>query len=168
MFISIVILLVLVLAFSVLSLWPVSRHLRIAAAQHSSSSSCSPFHHTYPHTSAPAPRARTKKKRKRRFNLRRSLIATLPDLLDTTILFTDSVIVSSYVCRWTTHSRFDALMVDALSMLCATSVVMLCASYWATTTTPDSASISYTQEWVHPGLDRRAGIAWVFFLVLAY
>ncbi|KAK4442418.1 hypothetical protein QBC34DRAFT_363781 [Podospora aff. communis PSN243] len=106
MFISIVILLLLTLTFSVLSFTPISRHFR------------NPLH-----SQTPTPR----------FNLRHCLLTTLPHLLATTLVFTASVIISSYVYRWTTHSRFDALMADALSMLCATSLVMLCAAYWATT-----------------------------------
>ena len=135
MFISVIILLVLVIAFSVLSLSPVSSRLR---------SSCSD----------PGTRA----KRKRRFNLGRSLVTTLPDLLATTIVFSASVIVSSYVYRWTTHSRFDALMVDALSMLCVSSVVMLCASYWATAPDPDPAFVSHTQEWYIPASIAALGV----------
>ena len=76
--------------------------------------------------------------KKRRCNFRLSLVRTLPGLLISTLVFGASVMVSSYVYRWTTHSRFDALMADALSMLSATSVVMVCAAYWATSTHPYS------------------------------
>jgi len=136
MFISIVILLLLVVAFSFLSLSPVSSRLR-------------------PSDSDPGG---TREGGKRRFNLGRSLVITLPDLLATTIVFTASVIVSSYVYRWTTHSRFDALMVDALSMLCVSSVVMLCASYWATAPDPDPAVVSHTQEWYIPASIAALGV----------
>jgi hypothetical protein len=129
MFISIVILLLLTLTFSLLSFTPISRHLR--TSRHSQPSL--PNH---------------------RFNLRRSLLTTLPHLLATTLVFTASIIISSYVYRWTTQSRFDALMADALSMLCATSVIMLCASYWATT--PDS--LSPHQPWYIPASIALLGV----------
>jgi hypothetical protein len=68
---------------------------------------------------------------KRRFNFRPSLVATLDHLLAAVLVFTLSVMVSSYVYRSTTHSRFDALMADVLSMFSSTAAVMICASYWA-------------------------------------
>ena len=123
MFVSIVILLFLTLVFSTLSFSPISRHLRTPR----------PYSSLRP--------------RRRRFNLRLSLLATLPHLLATTLVFTTSIILSSFVYRWTTHSRFDALMADALSMLCATSVIMLCAAFWATV--PDT-SPSHSPHSPHP------------------
>ncbi|KAK1753761.1 hypothetical protein QBC47DRAFT_303532 [Echria macrotheca] len=75
---------------------------------------------------------------KLRFNFRLSLVRTLPGLMISALVFAMSVMVSSYVYRWTTHSRFDALMADAFSMLSATAVVMICAAYWATTVRPYS------------------------------
>ncbi|KAK0649840.1 hypothetical protein B0T16DRAFT_508753, partial [Cercophora newfieldiana] len=131
MFISVVILLLLTITFSVLSFSPISQYLRSAQP-----------------SDTPVPRP------KRRFNLRLSLVTTLPHLLSTTLVFTASVIISSYVYRWTTHSRFDALMADALSMLCATSIIMLCASYWATT--PDS--LSAHQHWYIPASIALLGV----------
>jgi hypothetical protein len=71
---------------------------------------------------------------KPRCNFRLSLVSTLPNFVDATLVFAGSVMVSSYVYRWTTHSRFDALVADALSMLSTTAATIACASYWATIT----------------------------------
>ncbi|KAK0612256.1 hypothetical protein B0T14DRAFT_572071 [Immersiella caudata] len=131
MFVSIVILLLLTLTFSLLSFSPISRHLRAAR-----------------HSQLPI------QTKANQFNLRLSILTTLPHLLATALIFTASIIISSFVYRWTTHSRFDALMADALSMLCATSIIMLCASYWATT--PDSASAR--QPWYIPASIALIGV----------
>jgi hypothetical protein len=143
MFISLIILLVVTFIFSTLSI-PLALQL-------------TPDHPYYILTFKRSKGRRAKESRppRRRLELRLSLLSTLPSLFSTTLVFGASVMISSYVYRWTTHSRFDALMVDALSMICATAVVMLCAAYWAAGTherngTPEETDSSAKKEWYIP------------------
>jgi len=112
MFVSTIILMGLAILFSALSFEPISKRVRLIQ-QHA---------HSGGHLV------------KQRCNFRLSLVCTLPNFLDATLVFAGSVMVSSYVYRWKTHSRFDALTADALSMLSTTAATMVCASYWATIT----------------------------------
>jgi hypothetical protein len=112
MFVSTIILMGLTILFSALSFEPISKRVRLIQ-QHAQFGGDLV---------------------KPRCNFRLSLVSTLPNFVDATLVFAGSVVVSSYVYRWTTHSRFDALMADALSMLSTTAATMVCASYWATIT----------------------------------
>ncbi|KAK4225698.1 hypothetical protein QBC38DRAFT_253689 [Podospora fimiseda] len=66
-----------------------------------------------------------------RFSFRAACIGTVDELFSAVFVFALALIVSTFVFRYKTDTRFDALMANALSMLCATTVVMLAASYWA-------------------------------------
>ncbi|KAK0659445.1 hypothetical protein QBC41DRAFT_47684 [Cercophora samala] len=68
--------------------------------------------------------------RKTRFSLRVSCIGTVDELFSAVFVFALAVIVSTFVFRYRTDTRFDALMANALSQLCSTTVVMLAAVYW--------------------------------------
>ncbi|KAK4160506.1 hypothetical protein QBC43DRAFT_325375 [Cladorrhinum sp. PSN259] len=100
MIVAIVMLLVLTLAFSVLSFGPL-----VATVARPS--------------------------KKQRFSFRAACIGTVDELFSAVFVFALAVIVSTFVFRYKTDTRFDALMANALSQLCATTVVMLAASYWA-------------------------------------
>ncbi|KAK4456693.1 hypothetical protein QBC42DRAFT_280754 [Cladorrhinum samala] len=69
--------------------------------------------------------------KKKRFSFRAACIGTVDELFSAVFVFALALIVSTFVFRYKTDSRFDALMANALSQLCATTVVMLAASYWA-------------------------------------
>ncbi|KAK4185667.1 hypothetical protein QBC35DRAFT_298495 [Podospora australis] len=101
MIVAIVMLLLLTLAFSVLSFGPL---VDIIARGHNN---------------------------KKRFSLRTSCIGTVDELFSAVFVFSLAVIVSTFVFRYRTDTRFDALMANALSQLCSTTVVMLAATYWA-------------------------------------
>ncbi|KAK4199518.1 hypothetical protein QBC40DRAFT_81498 [Triangularia verruculosa] len=68
--------------------------------------------------------------RKKRFSLRVSCIGTVDELFSAVFVFALAVMVSTLVFRYKTDTRFDALMANALSQLCSTTVVMLAAVYW--------------------------------------
>ncbi|KAK4179557.1 hypothetical protein QBC36DRAFT_206729 [Triangularia setosa] len=68
--------------------------------------------------------------RRKRFNVRISCIGTVDELFSAVFVFALAVIVSTFVFRYRTDTRFDALMANALSQLCSTTVVMLAAAYW--------------------------------------
>ncbi|KAK4642289.1 hypothetical protein QC761_506460 [Podospora bellae-mahoneyi] len=68
--------------------------------------------------------------RKTRFSLRVSCIGTVDELFSAVFVFALAVIVSTFVFRYRTDTRFDALMANALSQLCSTTVIMLAAAYW--------------------------------------
>ncbi|KAK3994403.1 hypothetical protein QBC44DRAFT_357284 [Cladorrhinum sp. PSN332] len=69
--------------------------------------------------------------KKERFSFRAACIGTVDELFSAVFVFALALIVSTFVFRYKTDTRFDALMANALSQLCATTVVMLAASYWA-------------------------------------
>ncbi|KAK3936979.1 hypothetical protein QBC46DRAFT_320550 [Diplogelasinospora grovesii] len=69
--------------------------------------------------------------KKKNFSFRSSCVGTVDELFSAVFVFTISVLVSTFVFRYKTDARFDALMADGLSMFCSTTVVMLAATYWA-------------------------------------
>ncbi|KAK5653687.1 hypothetical protein OQA88_8717 [Cercophora sp. LCS_1] len=115
MFVSVIILLVLAFFSSLLAIHPIAKRLRREKE-------------AYIIGESP----------KTRFNFRLCVVKCVPHLLAAALVFAGSVMASSYVYRWTTHSRFDALMADALTMLSVTAVTMICAAFWATRTRPSS------------------------------
>lgn len=105
MIVAIVMLLILTLAFSVLSFGPFVDVVARGPASY--------------------------KDKKKRFSFRTSCIGTVDELFSAVFVFALAVIVSTFVFRYKTDTRFDALMANALSQLCSTTVVMLAATYWA-------------------------------------
>ncbi|KAK3367700.1 hypothetical protein B0H63DRAFT_489645 [Podospora didyma] len=80
--------------------------------------------------------------RKKHFNFRASCVGTVDELFSAVFVFAIAVLVSTFVFRYKTEARFDALMADGLSMFCSTAVIMLAASYWAHNEQRPHATIS--------------------------
>jgi hypothetical protein len=71
-----------------------------------------------------------------KFRFRHAVQGTLDDLFRAVLIFCVAVIVSCFVFRYSTVSHFDSIMADTLSMVCATTVVILCAAYWSNARRP--------------------------------
>jgi hypothetical protein len=68
--------------------------------------------------------------KKAAFNFRAACIGTVDELFSAVFVFGLSVIVSTFIFRYSTDARFDILMADGLSLFCSTTIVMIAATYW--------------------------------------